>query len=515
MFSMQFEPGVNIIVGNNDAGKTSILEAINLALTGQILGKSVFTDLSSYIFNLEDVQEFISALGTPGMKIPKILIEVEFYENEQTAKFKGINNSRRADAPGISLAAELDQQYAEDFKHYISNPAEVTSVPTEFYSITWEYFNGNPVSARGNSLRSTYIDASSMRFSSGSDKFINRIINEALGEKDKAKLALEYRKLRLSFSDINEVKAINASLGEKGKTVTSKAFKVSVDVSSRSAWDSALIPYLDELPFLYIGMGEQSKLKIGFALSAARDKTSVFLIEEPENHLSFSNMASLIERISLLCEDRQVVIATHSNFVLNKLGVDHVHLLKDMATLRLSDLSPSTAAYFKKLPGYDTLRLLLAKRVILVEGPTEELMVQRAFVDRYGSLPIANGIDVISVRGLSFKRFLEISKILNIETRVVTDNDGDIEAVKAKYREFESAPSIKVYYPNDPLISTFEIAMSECNSLANFCAAIGATYSSKSELLKYLLGNKTEWALKAFETAQNLSYPDYISDAIS
>ena len=39
--------------------------------------------------------------------------------------------------------------------------------------------------------------------------------------------------------------------------------------------------------------------------------------------------------------------------------------------------------YFKKLPGYDTLRLVLAKRVILVEGPSDELVVQRAYRDAH------------------------------------------------------------------------------------------------------------------------------------
>lgn len=42
-------------------------------------------------------------------------------------------------------------------------------------------------------------------------------------------------------------------------------------------------------------------------------------------------------------------------------------------------LTPDTYSYFKKLPGYDTLRLILAHRVILVEGPSDDLIVQHAY----------------------------------------------------------------------------------------------------------------------------------------
>ena len=49
-----------------------------------------------------------------------------------------------------------------------------------------------------------------------------------------------------------------------------------------------------------------------------------------------------------------------------------------------------------------------------------------------GRLPIEDGVDVISVNGLAFLRYLEIAEKLNIITAVVSDNDGNIDAVKEK-----------------------------------------------------------------------------------
>ena len=39
-------PGTNILVGSNDSGKSTLIEAINLALTGRVNGRSFAQELS-------------------------------------------------------------------------------------------------------------------------------------------------------------------------------------------------------------------------------------------------------------------------------------------------------------------------------------------------------------------------------------------------------------------------------------------------------------------------------------
>src|SRR5690606_14824630 len=146
-------------------------------------------------------------------------------------------------------------------------------------------------------------------------------------------------------------------------------------------------------------------------------EAQVILIEEPENHLSHSNMQKLINQISEKCEGKQLIITTHSTYVLNKLGLDKVVLMNNGKHITLRDLNEDTYNYFKKLPGYDTLRLLLADKAILVEGPSDELIVQKAYLQKHNRLPIEDGIDIITVRGLSFKRFLEIADLLKKQVR--------------------------------------------------------------------------------------------------
>src|SRR5690606_31815737 len=133
----------------------------------------------------------------------------------------------------------------------------------------------------------------------------------------------------------------------------------------------------------------------------------------------------LINSVKNSCNDKQIVVTTHSSFVANKLGLDSLIMLSNRKSIKMDRLSPETNAYFEKLQGYDTLRLVLCDKAILVEGDSDELVVQKAYMTANdGKLPIEDRIDVISV-GVSFLRFLEIAQKLSKRVCVVTDNDGD------------------------------------------------------------------------------------------
>lgn len=60
-FEIEFHDGLNIIVGNNDEGKSTILEAINLALTGTLNGRIIKNEISENIFNVDIVKDYIES----------------------------------------------------------------------------------------------------------------------------------------------------------------------------------------------------------------------------------------------------------------------------------------------------------------------------------------------------------------------------------------------------------------------------------------------------------------------
>jgi putative ATP-dependent endonuclease of OLD family len=202
--------------------------------------------------------------------------------------------------------------------------------------------------------------------------------------------------------------------------------------------------------------------------------------------------------------------------ILNKLGIEKVILLGQNSQAYLRSLSLETQSYFKKLPGYDTLRLILAKKSILVEGPSDELFVQKAYFQKNHKLPIQDGIDVISVRGLSFKRFLEIAKLLNKDVRVITDNDGDYaDKVEKKYTEFLNIPHIKICYDQDNNYPTLEPQIVKVNNLGLLNFILGRNENTEEDMINYMEKNKAECALKIFESPEELTIPEYIQHAIN
>jgi putative ATP-dependent endonuclease of OLD family len=285
--------------------------------------------------------------------------------------------------------------------------------------------------------------------------------------------------------------------------------------------------YLDEIPFHYIGKGEQSIVKTNLALSHKKSKeANIILLEEPENHLSHSKLNELIKKITSNLESKQIIVSTHSSFVANKLGLGNLILLNDFKSIKLDALSVETKAFFKKLSGYDTLRLILCKKAILVEGDSDEWIIQKAYMNKnQGRLPIEDGIDVISV-GVSFLRFLEVAVEINKEVVVVTDNDGDVDALKKKYTEYlgdNAKNNIKIRFDETvdtgPLekfnYNTLEPKFLKENGRDTLNSIFGTTYGSDDDLNKYMKNNKTNCALKVFDTAQAIKFPQYIVEAIN
>lgn len=95
IFELKLNKSLNILVGNNETGKSTILEAIHLALTGMYGGRNIRNELSQYLFNREVIAEYIESVnrGTP-LSPPEILIEI-FFEGSLCPEFEGNNNTER------------------------------------------------------------------------------------------------------------------------------------------------------------------------------------------------------------------------------------------------------------------------------------------------------------------------------------------------------------------------------------------------------------------------------------
>jgi putative ATP-dependent endonuclease of OLD family len=530
-FSLNLNQGINILVGNNEAGKSTILEAIHLTLTGMLNGKYLKNELSQYLFNRDIDKAYIANLNTSSqLPPPYILIEVflagEEYSN--LASMKGNDNSNKSDDCGISFRIEFDEQYKSEYAELVK-AGGIKTIPIEYYKVTWRSFAREAITVRGIPIKSALIDSASVRMQNGSDVYISRIIRETLEDKERVEISQAHRKMKESFMEEPSVQAINKKISDNAN-ITDKEVKISVDLSTQNAWEMSLMTYLDEIPFHYIGKGEQSIVKTNLALSHKKSQeANILLLEEPENHLSHSKLNELIGKITANLENKQIIISTHSSFVANKLGLEHLILLNDLKSTRLNELSDDTKIFFSKLAGYDTLRMILCKKAILVEGDSDELVVQKAYmVNNQNKLPIEDGIDVISV-GTAFLRFLEVAEKINKAVSVLTDNDGDVEAVKKKYADYiddNKKMNINICFDEnidrgDLIIgekkfnyNTLEPKLLKATGMDTLNQIFDREYTSDDDLHKYMRDNKAICALKIFDTSISLKFPQYILDAI-
>ena len=133
---IEMNDSINIFVGENDSGKTTILEALSMALTGKANGSSIASRLNLDWFNATVRRKFEQLVAdgeTP--ELPAIEIEVYFCppnEDEVVVKkFRGTNNSLHENVEGVKLEIMFDTQYSVAYKQLLSDN-KVKDIPIEY-----------------------------------------------------------------------------------------------------------------------------------------------------------------------------------------------------------------------------------------------------------------------------------------------------------------------------------------------------------------------------------------------
>ena len=124
------------------------------------------------------------------------------------------------------------------------------------------------------------------------------------------------------------------------------------------------------------------------------------------------------------------------------------------------------------------------------------------------------------------RNVLTIAKYLTIQVTVVTDNDGNIDALNEKYKEYKDLPNICICFDDtidagDLRIgdkpfnyNTMEPKIVKANSLDKMNIIMGTAYENIDDLHKYMKAHKTDCALAIFNTTEELVFPEYINKAI-
>ncbi len=507
-------PGMNIVVGDNESGKSTLLEAIALALTGKINGRWANEELNPFWFHRPTVLKFFETYGTDDATAPpRLLIEI-YLSNKIDAlqHLRGVHNTLQIDCPGVVLAVTPSEDYRAELGEYMDGDPP-TILPVEFYEVDWRDFADNRLGRRPRELATSYIDSRTVRSTSGVDYHTREMLSEHLDTHERVKLSLAHRRSRQQITD-ETLAAINRRIEESSKELHHNPIGLQMDQSARASWETGIVPQVQDIPFAMSGQGQQAAIKISLAMSRTAGTCTFVLIEEPENHLSYTGLWRLIARIQALAgEDQQLFVCTHSSFVLNRLGVDRLLLLSNGVPAKLSSLEGSTVDYFRKLAGYDTLRLALADRAVLVEGPSDAIIFERGYRDATGAPAIEAGIDVISMGGLTFKRALELCAALDRGAVVLLDNDGKTPEEIRKGLEGILQQGKRELFVGDPSAGkTLEPQMIAANGDETLHNVL--KLGQNTDVESWMSNNKTEAALRILDSEKTIKMPPYIMEAI-
>ncbi|WP_145255578.1 ATP-dependent endonuclease [Pseudomonas sp. DE0157] len=455
----EFNRDVNIFVGDNDAGKSTILEALEIVLNYSHRGRSFPGEFSPDLFNRDATGAFLKT-NRASKHLPKLLIEAYI---EGVPDYKGSNNDLGLDTQGVIVQAHFDPSLEDAYQEFLATNPQLTAIPVEFYTVEWLDFSWQPIRHLSKKFKAQYIDPTRIHPTMGKNQYIGNILNAALAKEDYVKLTINYRENQQAFNSSSEVSTINQNL-DSGKLVTDGTLSIAANTLPVGSIQTGLQLKVDEVPFHFIGKGEQSKVQIKLAIQNRPGDIDLVLIEEPENHLSHTNLNRLVSYIEEQRADKQLFLTTHSSYVLNKLSLDKICLVQTKYQ-RLHELSPKVVKTLKRLPGYDSLRVALSRKVILVEGPSDELVLKKIYHRKHGVLPEQHGIDIIVVRGVGFETFIEIGKVIGTQIHVLRDNDGDYERhVAPRKQKYQAYPNIKVVSSQENEEFSLEPALIHANS---------------------------------------------------
>ena len=491
---------INILVGDNEVGKSSVIEAIDIVSCGSI--RHIESIGLEKLMNIESVQVFNTGIRSFD-NLPELRIEL-FLELDQPDPFmNGKNNTDKISCDGVRLVCAPNPDYRTEITEALA--ANQDYFPYDYYSVRYSTFADEGYTSYKKKIRVVMIDSSNMNSEYATTDFVRRMYMQytETDKRERAQHKSAYRLLRSNFRS-DSLRILNE------RVPAERNYSFGLRRGNSMELENDLMIYENEIEIDSKGTGKQVFVKTDFALERAGDNVDVILIEEPENHLSPVNLRKLIQRVANT-QSGQLFITTHNSFISTRLELQNLlimHINEEDKPIMLKDLLNDTAKYFMKTPPASIIEFALAQKTILVEGPSEYMLLERFYQSITAHQPEDENVHIIDIRGLSFLRYLEIAKLTGSKVAVITDNDEDFQKhCVDKYNEYRDSTNIKVFYDRDDKKKTFEIVLYFDNTI--LCNSLFG-----DDAQEFMLKNKTEAAYKLLSQDESITVPDYIRKAI-
>lgn len=407
----------NIVFGENDIGKTNLIHALRLLFDWKIRKEQCLES----DFHRRDTTNTI---------VIRVLLDLSDSDNEDNKKiFAKIKGLLKVDEKDLFL--ELTANYnseslcGEITLKWGPSIEQLVDIPQKFqrYEID-DIFN--PV----------YID-SSIKLEEVFKRYLKKKINKsnAINDDELCLLNTNIDNLNNHIGSLKVVTTIADELSVEYNNY--KLENMNIKIKSEIEIDniySKLNPYIEFEDKTYPTCGDGRKKIMEYSLLtllAKEDeekKINIFFIEEVENHLHRSVQLSISKQLFQDQLFKYMFLSTHSSFLIKK--IENATLIKlisdgDIIGKSVYYKIPDEYQYLKNKMTDDLTEAIFAKKVLLVEGPSEKQLFDKVLSTLNIDYETENKI-IISVNGVDFKPYYDILNKLGIDVIIKTDNDISI-----------------------------------------------------------------------------------------
>jgi len=417
---IELSSGINIVVGENNSGKTTILRTLLF-----LQDTSLFQPID---IRVRESQASITLTFDGGLRqylLPQILSNVSFHDlSDREINVTFTNTTLRLNNIDLaSLSASTDGLCYETVWGgcYI--------LPQEPKNFIYPFLSKRKVEKYNEGINDHFANSITGDFTNLSSK-VDRISADGLTEKD------EYQN------------ACQEILG----------FRISSYPSANGKKAMYIVDNIQQIPLEQMGEGVANILGLILDLCWAKDK--LFLIEEPENDIHPRALKKLLELIVKKSESNQFVITTHSNIVLKYLGADpstkifktSMEFVDRVPTSSITEIENSPPARREILEdlGYELLDFDVWDTWLILEESSAEVVIRDFLIPNFvpslkERLRTCSGGSVTNVSArigaiYNLCLFLHLQKTFDDRIWVLVDGGDDeakiIDKLKNKYKSW-------------------------------------------------------------------------------